>query len=144
MRSYFIVPLFFCAVFFNNPVSAGVGCQYPVGNPAVDIVYTSEFGDVQFFSSKYKEYNENGAQIRVSYQNPTPCGEINGFTKTGYSRAGYVGCWINTFYNSPNNQDNVKFGAWVQFNDPVECSIDTGVFIVFILSAVVGILFIYK
>jgi len=121
-----------------KPVYAEIGCLVEYHSPNEGRIYTTALGDVQFYSSKYKEYNRAGSITIKSYSNSISCGETSPSSVSPYSESGYNGCWVNTYLNATNNQDNVQYGNWVQFTIVAQCPIDSDLIYFLIMSAGAG------
>jgi hypothetical protein len=87
-----------------------------------DVIYAQKLGTTKFYGTNYDVYNSNGLNYLIDYNNSSQAGKvnINNVISTGSQ------CWINTYLNPKNNQDNAIWGTKVTYtvNPPQNLPLD--------------------
>ncbi|MES2418780.1 MAG: hypothetical protein V4541_11375 [Bacteroidota bacterium] len=96
--------------------NAAVGCRLG------DIIYSQKLGTTKFYGTNYDVYKINGQNYTVDYDNQSIFGGVN---VNNVSQPGNQ-CWINSYLNPKNNQDNALWGNLVTFtvNPPQNLPLD--------------------
>jgi hypothetical protein len=119
----------------------GVGCVIEMGNGGV--IYTTDLGFTNFYGNKYRVYSRTGNTYLKKYDPTSNCGETNSANITSYTQPSYSNqCWVSNYLNPTNDQTTAAYGAWVTYTSVTPCPIDDYAWLMILVIAFLGGLFI--
>lgn len=121
---------------------SGIGCLID-GGPGV--IYRTELGDTNFYSTKYRVYSSAGERYYKVYSSTVMCGETTSAYIQNYSQPGYSGCWVSNRLNNTNDDSGAQYGHWVRYSNVTPCQLPLDDYIPFlIMASCLSVFFIYR